>query len=103
MRRKGFVPYGPSRAGTESLSHIMAQDLASSGITVNLLLPGGATDTGMVPEEFPASMRAQLLSSDVMAEPILFLCSDEAKGVNDQRIVAKDFTHWKEEWSQSRG
>jgi NAD(P)-dependent dehydrogenase (short-subunit alcohol dehydrogenase family) len=45
MRRKGFVPYGPSRAGTESLSHIMAQDLASSGIAVKLLLPGGATDT----------------------------------------------------------
>jgi len=92
MRRKGFVPYGPSRAGTESLSHIMAQDLAASGITVNMLLPGGATDTGMVPEEFPASMREQLLSPDVMAEPILFLCSDEAKGVNNQRIVAKDFT-----------
>jgi gluconate 5-dehydrogenase len=81
----------------------MAQDLASSGITVNMLLPGGATDTGMVPEEFPASMREQLLSPDVMAEPILFLCSDEAKGVNDQRIVAKDFTRWKEEWSQSGG
>ena len=103
MRRKGFVPYGPSRAGAESLSQIMAQDLASSGITVNMLLPGGATDTGMVPEEFPASMREQLLSPDVMAEPILFLCSDEAKGVNDLRIVAKDFTRWKEQWSQSRG
>jgi NAD(P)-dependent dehydrogenase (short-subunit alcohol dehydrogenase family) len=101
MRRKKFVPYGPSRAGTESLSHIMAQDLASSGITVNLLLPGGATDTGMIPEEFPVSMRAQLLSPDVMAEPILFLCSDEARSVNDQRIVAKDFAHWKDESSKS--
>src|SRR6185312_2880267 len=52
MKRKGFVPYGPSRAGTESLSHIMAQDLAGCGVTVNVLLPGGATETGMVPEEF---------------------------------------------------
>jgi len=83
--------------------NIMAQDLASWGITVNMLLPGGATETGMVPEEFPASMRAQLLSPDVMAEPILFLCSDEAKGLNDQRIVAKDFTHWKDERSRSSG
>jgi NAD(P)-dependent dehydrogenase (short-subunit alcohol dehydrogenase family) len=81
----------------------MAQDLASSGLTVNLLLPGGATDTGMIPEEVPASMQAQLLSPDVMADPILFLCSDEAEGVNDQRIIAKDFTGWKEEWSKSRG
>lgn len=80
----------------------MAQDLAA-GITVNILLPGGATDTGMIPEGFPVSRRAQLLSPDVMAEPILFLCSDEAMGVNDQRIVAKDFIRWKEAWSQSRG
>ena len=102
MRRKGFVPYGPSRAGAESLSRIMAQDLASSGITVNMLLPGGATETGMIPDDFPASMRERLLSPDVMAEPILFLCSHEAVGVNDQRIVAKDLARWKEEWSQSR-
>jgi NAD(P)-dependent dehydrogenase (short-subunit alcohol dehydrogenase family) len=81
MRRRGFIPYGPSRAATASLSHIMAQDLASTPITVNLLLPGGAT--GMIPEQFPASMRAQLLSPDVMAEPTIFLCSDEARNVND--------------------
>jgi len=102
MRRKGFVPYGPSRAGAESPSHIMAQDLLSSGITVNMLLPGGATATGMVPEELPSSMRERLLSPDVMAEPVLFLCSDEAVDVNNQRIVAKDFTGWKEEWIRSR-
>src|SRR6202012_3739564 len=35
MTRRGFVPYGPSRAGAESLSHIMAADLRDSGITVN--------------------------------------------------------------------
>ena len=75
----------------------------ASGITVNLLLPGGATDIGMVPEEFPVSMRAQLLSPDVMAEPILFLSSDEARSVNDQRIVAKNFARWKDESSRSVG
>jgi NAD(P)-dependent dehydrogenase (short-subunit alcohol dehydrogenase family) len=49
MRRAGFVPYGPSRAGTESLSRIMADDLRGTGVTVNLLLPGGDTATGMLP------------------------------------------------------
>jgi NAD(P)-dependent dehydrogenase (short-subunit alcohol dehydrogenase family) len=105
MRRKGFIPYGPSRAGTESLSHIMAQDLGGFGVTVNLLLPGGGTATGMVPDEILAdreSFRTQsgllLLSPDVMAEPTLFLCSDEAKDVNDERIVAKDFQQWKANW-----
>ncbi len=105
MKRKGFVPYGPSRAGAESLSHIMAEDLAGCGVTVNILLPGGATDTGMLPEEFranPELWRAKfgvgLLRPDVMAEPTLFLCSDESKGVHDERIIAKDFQQWKADW-----
>jgi NAD(P)-dependent dehydrogenase (short-subunit alcohol dehydrogenase family) len=107
MRRKGMIPYGPSRAATESLSHIMAQDLAGHGVAVNILLPGGATDTGMLPEEFRADPEqwrekfgVQLLSPDVMAEPTLFLCSDEAKNVHDERIVAKDFQQWKTNWLQ---
>jgi NAD(P)-dependent dehydrogenase (short-subunit alcohol dehydrogenase family) len=49
MHRAGFVPYGPSRAGSEALSRIMAADLRDTGVTVNLLLPGGATVTGMLP------------------------------------------------------
>jgi NAD(P)-dependent dehydrogenase (short-subunit alcohol dehydrogenase family) len=101
MRRRGFIPYGPSRAATESLSHIMAQDLKESHVTVNLLLPGGATSTGMIPDEVPDAMRPQILSPDVMAEPVAFLCSDEAQGVNDQRIIAKQFALWKDEWKAS--
>ncbi len=97
-KRKGFIPYGPSRAGTESLSHIMAQDLAECGVTVNMLQPGGATETGMVPDEFRSQMGAQLLRPEVMAEPVLFLCSDESKGLNDEQIAAKDFQQWKTNW-----
>jgi gluconate 5-dehydrogenase len=51
MHRAGFVPYGPSRAGSEALSRIMAADLQDTGVTVNLLLPGGATATGMLPAD----------------------------------------------------
>lgn len=105
MKRKGMIPYGPSRAGAESLSHIMAQDLAGRGVTVNMLLPGGATQTGMLPEKFrvdPEQWRVEfgvpLLRPDVMAEPTLFLCSDESKSVHDERIVARDFQQWKENW-----
>jgi NAD(P)-dependent dehydrogenase (short-subunit alcohol dehydrogenase family) len=92
-RRKGFIPYGPSRAASESLSHIMAQDLADHGIMVNLLQPGGATDTGMLPEEARATTDAQYLRPEIMAEPVLFLCSDEAKGITDRQIVASDFRY----------
>jgi 3-oxoacyl-[acyl-carrier protein] reductase len=45
MRRRGFSPYGPSKAALESETVIWAQDLADSGVTVNALLPGGATLT----------------------------------------------------------
>jgi NAD(P)-dependent dehydrogenase (short-subunit alcohol dehydrogenase family) len=41
MRRRGFSPYGPSKAALESVTIIWSQDLADSGITDNALLPGG--------------------------------------------------------------
>lgn len=85
MRRQGFVPYGPSRAGAEALSMIMAEDLRPHGVSVNLLLPGGATDTGMIPVDTSADVRAGLLSPDVMGPPIVFLASPEAEGVTGQR------------------
>jgi 3-oxoacyl-[acyl-carrier protein] reductase len=50
MKRKGFTPYGPSKAALESMSAIWAQELQGTGITLNVLLPGGATNTGMVLE-----------------------------------------------------
>jgi NAD(P)-dependent dehydrogenase (short-subunit alcohol dehydrogenase family) len=43
MRRRGFSPYGPSKAALESETIIWAQDLAGTGVTVNALLPGGGT------------------------------------------------------------
>ncbi len=94
MHRRGFVPYGPARAGAEALGLIMAEDLRPHGITVNLLLPGGATDTGMIPDEVPSDVRARLLPASVMGPPIVFLASPEAEGLTGQRIVARDFDRW---------
>jgi NAD(P)-dependent dehydrogenase (short-subunit alcohol dehydrogenase family) len=34
MTRQGFVPYGPSRAGAEALSRVMAADLRGTSVTV---------------------------------------------------------------------
>jgi NAD(P)-dependent dehydrogenase (short-subunit alcohol dehydrogenase family) len=92
MTRRGFVPYGPSGAGVEALARVMAADLAGTTVTVNILLPGGATATGMVPDEVPAEMRAQMLDPEIMGPPIVWLCSEQAAGVHDQRIVATEFT-----------
>lgn len=99
MKRKGFVPYGPSRAATESLSYIMAEDLKSYGIAVNMLLPGGATITDMIPDEVKKQLEGkfQLLDPGVMAKPIVFLASGESEGITGERIVAIEFDKWLQE------
>ncbi|MBM3928543.1 SDR family NAD(P)-dependent oxidoreductase [Sphingomonas sp. SFZ2018-12] len=89
MRRRGFSPYGPSKAALESETAIWAQDLADSGITVNALLPGGATLTGMIPEGLPDSARDGLLSPEIVVPPLLWLCSDAAAAVTGKRLDAR--------------
>jgi NAD(P)-dependent dehydrogenase (short-subunit alcohol dehydrogenase family) len=93
MHRAGFVPYGPSRAGSEALSRIMAADLRDTGVTVNLLLPGGPTITGMLPLDAVPEGRG-FLEPAVMGPPIVWLASDDAAGVHDERIVAVEFERW---------
>jgi NAD(P)-dependent dehydrogenase (short-subunit alcohol dehydrogenase family) len=100
MNRQGFVPYGPARAGAEALARIMAADLAGTGVTVNLLLPGGATRTGMLPDDIADDVQSRLLEPDVMAMPIRWLCSPQAEGVHDERIVATEFDTWLEHRSR---
>ena len=90
-RRRGFTPYGPSRAATDALSHIMAADLAGTGIDVNLLLPGGATRTGMAPDSVPQNSRVTWHDPAIMGPPIVWLASPASDGVTDQRIVATEF------------
>jgi NAD(P)-dependent dehydrogenase (short-subunit alcohol dehydrogenase family) len=91
MTRRGFVPYGPSRAGAEALSRIMAADLDGTGVTVNLLLPGGATRTGMIPDGDPG---LALLEPEIMGPPIVWLASAGAEGTSNERIVATEFGDW---------
>lgn len=68
MRRAGFVPYGPSRAGSEALPRIMAADLAGTGVTVNILVPGSATATGMVPPDIASSRSSALFSPSTSSQ-----------------------------------
>ncbi len=96
MTRRGFVPYGPSGAGVEALARVMAAELEGTPVNVNILLPGGATLTGMVPDDVPPETRAGFLDPSVMGPPIVWLASPAAAGVHAERVVAR-------EWVAARG
>lgn len=91
MTRKGFSPYGPSKAALESMSTIWAQELENTGITLNILLPGGATDTGMIPSTLPEEQKQHLLKPEIIAPLAIYLASDDSVQINGQRFVAVDW------------
>jgi NAD(P)-dependent dehydrogenase (short-subunit alcohol dehydrogenase family) len=92
MRRRGFTPYGPSKAALESETIIWSQDLEGTGVTVNALLPGGATRTGMVPDSVSDEVRSNLLDPDIIVPPLVWLISQDADEVTGKRFVA---TKWR--------
>lgn len=87
MVRQGFAPYGATKAALDSMTRIFAQDLEGTGVTVNILLPGGATDTDFIPQEGRSGHYMNLLPVDVMNEALLWLVSDEADGITAGRFV----------------
>ena len=98
MTAPGQLPYGPARAAAEAMSTIIGDELKDKGITVNILLPGGASNTGFVPEDKRAEFESRgLLPASILNEPILFLASERAEGMTGERIIAKDFKQWLEE------
>jgi len=100
MKRPGFSPYGPSKAALESASAIWAQDLAHSGIRVNILLPGGATNTGMIPSDTPEEVRARLIQPEIMAAPAVFLATDTSHMLTGRRIIAASWS-WENQEGQA--
>ncbi len=87
MLRGKFHPYGPAKAGLEAMSYGHAQEFDGTGVTVNVVVPGGPTDTPLVPDDIGVA-RSELISPSVMAEPILWLCSDAASEITGNRYVA---------------
>ena len=69
MIRDGSPSYGPSKAALEAFSAIMAKDLDGTGVTVNVLVPGGVTNTPMISDEAGFD-RAKLIQPEVMTGPL---------------------------------
>jgi NAD(P)-dependent dehydrogenase (short-subunit alcohol dehydrogenase family) len=90
MLRGGFSPYGPAKAGLEAWSASLAQELKDTGITVNVVVPGGPTDTPMVPAE-SGYARQSLIRPEQLAPPMLYLCSEAGGAVTGRRFVAANW------------
>ena len=90
MHRRAYTPYGQSKAALEAATSSWARDLDGTGVTANVLVPGGPTDTGFIPENAPFDRRS-LVQPGVMVAPILWLASEESDGVTDCRFVGRDW------------
>lgn len=90
MVRRGYSPYGPSKAALEAASRVWAQDLEGTGVDVNVYLPGGAADTDLLPPG-PARKGADgnLLPAAIMRRGIAWLCADESNGTSGARFIAR--------------
>jgi 3-oxoacyl-[acyl-carrier protein] reductase len=87
MYLKGCGAYGPSKAASEANTAIMAQDLEGTGVTANVLVPGGPANTRMIPEE-TGIPRDQLVQPEKMAAPVVWLASDDSNTINGMRFRA---------------
>lgn len=93
MLSSGRGGYGPAKAGLEANTLIWSKDLAGTGVTVNALLPGGTTATGLkggLDTGLPGSGQP-LLSTTIFEAPTLWLASSASDGVTGYRFIAKDW------------
>ncbi len=92
----GRSAYGASKGGVVVLSRVMAVDLASRGIRVNVLAPG-PVETPLVAQMHSAELRARWVERtplrryarpDEMAGAAVFLCSDDSSFITGHVLVA---------------
>jgi NAD(P)-dependent dehydrogenase (short-subunit alcohol dehydrogenase family) len=81
------LPYGASKSALESMSAVWAEELKGEGITVNVLIPGGPTDTPFI-SDAAGWPREQMLKPAIMGPPAVWLVSGEAGDFTGMRIVA---------------
>lgn len=89
MVHAGYLLYGASKAAAEAAMAVLSNDLHGTGVTCNVLVPGGVTDTPLVGDD--AGDRGRMLRPEVMVPPLLYLVSDAAAGVNGRRFIGADW------------
>jgi NAD(P)-dependent dehydrogenase (short-subunit alcohol dehydrogenase family) len=84
------LPYGATKSALESMSAIWAAELKADGITVNVLIPGGPTDTPFI-SDGAGWDRGKMLRPEIMGPPVCWLIADESAGYTGQRIIAANW------------
>ena len=87
MYAPGMGAYGPSKAALEAQTAIMAKDLEGTGVTANVLIPGGPANTRMIPDA-TGIPRDALIQPEDMQAPAVWLASDESDGHSGERFIA---------------
>ena len=82
----GQRAYSQSKLANVVFTYELARRLEGTGVTANVLVPGGAANTRMVSVGQQPD-RAKLVSPDVMVAPLIWLCSNASDGVNGQRFI----------------
>ncbi len=87
MYASGMGGYGPSKAALEAHTAAMANDLAGTGVTANVLIPGGPANTRMIPDSTGIPRQA-LIQPEAMQAPVVWLASRESDGHTGKRFIA---------------
>jgi NAD(P)-dependent dehydrogenase (short-subunit alcohol dehydrogenase family) len=82
--RRGYAPYGTSKAGLEAFTLSIAKELRPLGVRGNLLEPGGAVN--LRGENDPS-----LLPYDIVVPAAVHLASDESRDLSGALLNAKDW------------
>lgn len=83
------VPYGPSKASHEAFVAAIARDLEGTGVTANVLVPGGGTNTNFNARNPGRPTEGMRLEPEIMQAPAVWLASEESNGVNGRRFDAR--------------
>ncbi len=90
MLAGGLSAYGASKSALEASTASWAKDLAGTGVTVNILVPGGPADTACLPPGAPKP--PVLIDPQVMALPVVLACVCRDRTVSAAyRFVARDW------------
>jgi NAD(P)-dependent dehydrogenase (short-subunit alcohol dehydrogenase family) len=84
------LPYGATKSALESMSAIWSAELKADGITVNVLIPGGPTDTPFIADAAGWD-RTKMLRPEIMGPPACWLVSEEAATYTGNRIIAANW------------